>query len=115
MTGSGQGGRPILISAIDAAFAIGPEFSVLNMERADAVMINVQELKIVQLLKNHVTGIVKNVGTFVIIHLCEKTLISHSVMQVFARVQLEAYVHSDVVEVIENWKPSPPQFLKGLF
>ena len=63
---------PILIAAIDAALARGAELSILDVEGADTVVVDIEECEIIQLLQDHVAGIVKNVGALMVVHLARK-------------------------------------------
>ena len=58
------------------------------MKRTNAFVIEIDELKIIELLQDEMTGVIKNVGSGVIVDGSEETLECHAVMQIFAGVQL---------------------------
>ena len=75
-------------------------------------MIEIEKGQVIQLLQDHVAGIVKNVGARMISDSAEKSLIGRSVVQVFSGMQLEARVHTGFIECIQDRQPAPPQFLE---
>src|SRR6185312_8636507 len=105
---------PALVAAIDTGAAVGTELGVLHVEGADALVIEIDEGEVVQLLQHHVAGGVEDVGARMLVHRIEKTLEGGAVVQVLARMQLETDVHSGVVEGIEDRAPALAQFRKRL-
>ena len=103
---------PVLIAAINARAPTRPELRILHVKCANALVIEIEKSQIIQLLQNHVAGIVKNVGARMISDSGEKALEGRAVVQVFAGMQLEAYIHARFVEGIQDRQPAPPQFLE---
>ena len=85
------------------------------MKRANAVMVDIDELQVVELLQDKMTGVVKNIGPRVLIDCIQESLEGRTVVQVFARMQLEAGIHAGLFEGVEQWSPAPRQFGKTIF
>src|SRR5262249_10931970 len=86
--------------------AVRPELRILHVEGADALVVEIDELEIVELLQDVVTGIEQDVRARVPADRLEKTLEARAVVQVFARVQLEAQVAARLVRGIEQRAPA---------
>src|SRR6185437_7216304 len=85
------------------------------MERPDALVVDVDEFEVVELLQDHVAGVVKNVRAGMIVDRGKEALEGHAVVKVFAGVQLETGIDSVFVEGIEDWEPSASELGEGFF
>src|SRR5216117_1366779 len=103
---------PRLEPAIHALPAGRIELGILDVKNADAVVIEVDVLEIVELLQHEVTGIVQQVATLVTAHALEEHLERHPVVQVLTGVDLEADVDPALVEDVENRAPAPRQLVE---
>ena len=106
--------HPVLVAAIHAGASVRAELGILDVESADARVIQVQELEIVELLQEKMTGIVKDSGAPVLPDCLQEALPGRAVVQVFAGVQLVTQVYVVVLKHIENRQPATAQLRKGL-
>src|SRR6266516_992305 len=103
---------PRLEPAIHALPAGRIELGILDMKHANAVVIEVDVLEIVELLQHEVTGIVQQVAALVTADALEEHLERHPVVQILARMDLEAGVDAVFVEHVENRAPAPRQLVE---
>src|SRR6202042_904876 len=101
---------PVLIAAIDARAATRPILGILHVKRPHALVIDVEEGKVVELLQDHVAWVVENIRAGVPANRVEKALEGHAVMEVLARVKLETGVDTCLVEGVENRRPAAAEF-----
>ena len=73
------------------------------MERLDALVIDIDEIEMLELLQHKMAWVVKNIGANVVLHLIEEHFESRPVMQILARVQFIANIDAVAIELIENW------------
>src|SRR5581483_8614198 len=106
---------PRLVSAVNTLAAARPKLGVLHVEHFDPLVINVDELQVIELLQNKVTGVKKNVATFVPVESIEEHLKADAVVQVFAGVQFETEVDAGVVKQLKNRFPSFCQLVERSF
>src|SRR5258708_24606725 len=78
--------------AIHALAAGRIELGILDVKHADAIVIEVDVLEIVELLQQEVTGIVQQVAARVSADALEEHLERHPVVQILAGMDLEAGV-----------------------
>src|SRR5262245_117672 len=97
---------PRLEPAVHALAARWIELGVLDVKHADAVVIEVDVLEIVELLQYEVTGIVQEVAPFVSVDAFEEHLEGHPVVQILTGMDLEAGVDALLIEGIENRTPA---------
>src|SRR2546426_10611590 len=103
---------PRLEPAVHALAAGRIEFGVLDVEHADPLVIDVDILEIVELLQHEMAGIVQEVATLVATDPVEEHLERHAVMQILARMDLEAEVDAGVLERVQNRAPAPRQLVE---
>src|SRR5437773_10789186 len=103
---------PRLEHAIHALAAGRIELGILDVKHADAVVIEVDVLEIVELLQHEGTGIVQQVAALVTAHALEEHLERHAVVQILAGMDLEAGVDAVFLEHVENRTPAPRQLVK---
>src|SRR5213080_1706067 len=103
---------PRLEPAIHALAAGRVELGVLDVKHADPLVIDVDVFEIVELLQHEMAGIVQDVATLVTADAVEEHFEGHSVMQILARMDLEAGVDALVLEHIENRAPAPRQLVE---
>src|SRR5213593_3486955 len=103
---------PRLEPAIHALAAGRIELGILDVKHADAVVIEVDVLEIVELLQHEVTGIVQQVAALVTAQALEEHLERHAVVQILAGMDLEAGVDAVFFEHIENRAPTPRQLVE---
>ena len=97
---------PVAIAAIDARTAGRIELGILDVEHADAVVVEVDELQIIHRLQHEMTGVIEDVGTPMAAHRLQEPLERHTVMQVLARMQLVAEVDALFLERIQDRPPA---------
>ncbi len=84
--------QPALEAGIDALLAGRVELRVLHVEGEDALVIEVDELDIVELLQHEVRRVVVDAAARMVVEPLEEHLEGHAVHHIFARMQLEADV-----------------------
>ena len=108
---------PVAITAVDARLAGRTKLRVLHVEDLDALVIDIDEREVIELLQYVVTWIEQNVRAALSarsVQTLKKTLERHTVVQIFTRMQFVRDVHADFVERIENRCPAARQFIEGL-
>ena len=83
------------------------------MNQLDAFLVGVHEAEIVQLLQQQMTGVEQDIAARVIVDSFQEHLEGDTVVQVFTRMNLEADIHSSLVEGIQDWMPAPGEFVEG--
>ena len=83
------------------------------MKRLDPLVIDVDEADVVEVLQAKVRRIVVDAAALVTAHHVEEALVSGAVEKIFAGMQLEADIDTELVMQIEDRLPSPRQFLEG--
>src|SRR5579871_1135369 len=96
---------PRRIARVDALPAGRVELGVLDVERLDALVIDVDEFEIVELLQHEVRGIVVDRAALVAFERVEKALEGGAVENVLAGMKLVADVDAGVVEGVEDRLP----------
>jgi len=81
----------------------------------DAFVVKVDELDIIQLLQQKVTGVIENTGRLVLVHGLQEALKGNTVMQVFAGMNLKAAGHIIFSKGIQYGTPAFGQFLETGF
>src|SRR3546814_17476295 len=79
---------PVLKPAIDPRTSGGVEFGVLDVEHADPLVINVDELQIVERLQHIMAGIIEDVGARMIVDAREEAFEGPPVVQILAGLNL---------------------------
>src|SRR5690606_10830273 len=105
-----EAARPIdprLIPAVRAGAAARPELGILHVEGLDALVIEIDEREVVELLEHEVARVVKNARARMSADRFDETLERRAVVQILARMQLEADVDARVVERVEYRTPAP--------
>src|SRR5690606_11084593 len=97
---------PALIAGIDALTPTRVELGILDLEKLDALVVNIDEIEIIELLQHHVAGIVEDVGARAIVDPLKEHLESHAVEQVLAEMQFEADIHAILVKRVEDRGPA---------
>jgi hypothetical protein len=105
---------PVLVAAVHAAARTGAKLRVLDVEDADARVVSVDEAQVVDLLQQQVARVVQDLRARVVIHHVEEALEGRAVVQILARVDLEAQVHAARIEGIQDGAPATAQFGEGL-
>src|SRR3546814_10475105 len=93
---------PVLKPAIDPRTSGGVEFGVLDVEHADPLVINVDELQIVERLQHIMAGIIEDVGARMIVDAREEAFEGHPVVQILAGMNLIGEVDPLFVERSEE-------------
>src|SRR5215469_11132819 len=102
---------PRLISAVDALTSIGPELGVLHVKHLDSRVIEIDELEIVQLLKNEVTWIEQNIASLMAFDPVQKHLERDAIVKIFTRVDFKTQVDPGLVKDVEDRLPAFGQFV----
>ena len=102
------------IAPIDPLAPRGPEFGILHVKGAHPLVIEVEEGEVIELLQQHVAGVVEHVDPGVLAGRLEEALQRGAIEQVLPRVQLVADVHPGLVKGIEQGEPAPGQLGEGL-
>ena len=105
---------PGRIARIDALPPVRVELGVLDVERLDALVIDVDEVEIVELLQQKVRRVVVDGAARMVLQLAEEPLEGRAVEQVFARMDLVADVDADLVIGVEDRLPAPRELAEGL-
>src|SRR5215467_13232419 len=98
--------EPRLETAVHALLAGRIELGILHVEDLDAVVVVVDVVQVVQLLQDEVARVVEQAGALVVADAIEKHLVGFAVVQVLARVDLVADVHTGTVECVEDRAPT---------
>jgi len=107
--------HPALVAAIYALPAGGIKFGVLDMEHADAFVVDIDIFQVVETLQDEMGGVVQEAGPGMVIGVLQEGLIGDTVVQVFSRVDLIAEVDAMPVEFVEDGKPACRQLFKACF
>src|SRR5438552_9034028 len=89
---------PRLEPAIHALAAGRVELGVLDVKHADPLVIDVDVFEIVELLQHEMAGIVQDVATLVTADAVEEHFEGHAIVQILARMDIEAGVDAIVIE-----------------
>ena len=81
--------NPRLVSAVNALTPARPELRVLHMKHFYPLMIEVDELKIVELLQNEVAGVIEDVAALMSSEPIQKHFKADAVVKIFAGMNLE--------------------------
>src|SRR5690606_25677432 len=92
---------PALVAAVDALSPRRIELGVLDVKHADALVVNVDVLEIVEALQHVVRRVEQHAGPRVPARALVEHLVRHAVVQVFAGVNLVADVDAAALGVIE--------------
>src|ERR1700733_4281737 len=85
---------PILVSAIDTGSTRRIKLGVLHVEGTDALMVDVEEGEVVELLQYEVAGIVQNICPWMGADCCQEALEGDSVVKIFARMIFETEIYA---------------------
>ena len=107
--GSTQSSKP----RIDALLAGRVELGVLDVERLDPLVVEIDELEIVERLQHEVRRVVVDAAARVVVDLGQEALEGGAVEQVLARMDLVADVDALLVESVEDRPPAPRQLGEG--
>ena len=107
--------HPGLIAAVYALASCGMKLRVFDVKHLDALVIKIEVLEIIELLQNEMTGIKKDVAARMIADAIEEHFERSSVVQIFARVNLETQVDARCVKRIQDWLPASGQFIERGF
>lgn len=107
--------EPRLIAAVDALTAGGIKFGVLDVKHFDARVIEVDELEVVELLKDEVTGVEENVGAGMIADAFEEHFERGAVVEIFAGMDFEADIDADAVKGVKDGQPAFGQLVESGF
>ena len=104
---------PGRVAGIDALPAGRVELGVLDVKRLDALVIDVDEVEIVELLQQEMRGIVVDRAALVAADRVEEPLEGRAVEHVLAGMDFVADVAAGVVEGVEDRPPAPGEFGEG--
>src|SRR5258706_2856105 len=107
--------HPRLVARVHALAAVRAELGVLDMQRLDARVVDVDELEVVELLQHEVRWVVVDAAARVVVDTLEEHLEGRAVEQVLARMQLEADVAAGGFERIEDRAPALRQLVERGF
>src|SRR5690606_21128053 len=105
----------VLISTIDTGLPCGIKLGVLDMEHLDERVIKIDILEIVELLQDKVAWIIQDIATRMFSGCFPETLESYTIVKVFTRVDLIAYIDTCLIEGIQDRQPSFCEFLEAVF
>jgi len=88
---------------------------MLNMEHLDAGVIEIDELQIVELLKDEVARIVEYVAARMLADAIEKHFKGCAVVKILSWMNFKTKIHSGFVEGVKNWKPALGELFEGSF
>src|SRR5579863_4222832 len=106
---------PRRIARIDALPAGRIELAVLDVERLDPLMVDVDEFEVVELLQYEMRRVVVDRATLVALDRIEEALERRSVEQVLAGMELVADIDAGVVERVEDRLPAFGEFRERRF
>src|SRR5258707_5938128 len=99
-------------AAVHALAAAGAELGVLHVKHFYAVVIEIDEFEIVELVQDEMAWIEQDVAAGMILQPLQKHFEGDAVVQIFAGVNFEANVHAGFVERVENWLPTRGEFVE---
>ena len=102
------------VAGIDALATGRIEFGVLGVKRLDALVVDVEEGEIVELLQHEMRGIVEDVAALVALQRLEEALEGRAVENVLARMDFIADVDARFVEGVEDRLPAPASSSKAV-
>ena len=106
--------HPCLIAAVDARPAVRAKLGILDVEAADAVVIDVEERQIIQLLQDEMAGIVQDVRPFVISRRRQEPFEGDAVVQILARMDFERQIDPGIVERMGDFYAEHPTLVKTI-
>src|ERR1700674_3098512 len=106
---------PGLIAAVNALAACRTKLRILHVKHLDAAVIHIEEFKIIELLQHEMTRVKKRVAPRMIAGALQEHFKRDAIMQVFARMDLEAQIHSRFVKRIQDRTPARCQLFKSSF
>ena len=105
--------QPGLEARVHALPGAGVELGVLDVERLDPLVVDVDEAEVVELLQQEMAGVVVDAAARMIADPLEEHLEGGAVDQVLARVDLVAEVDAVLLEDVEDRLPAPGQLVEG--
>jgi len=103
---------PALEARVDALAPVRVELGVLDVEGVDALVVDVDEVEVVELLQHEVRGVVIDAAARVAADALEQHLERRAVHDVLIRMQLEADVDAGVVVGVEDRLPAPGELVE---
>ena len=104
--------RPVGEAGIDALLRRRAELRVLDVKGLDALVIDVDEPDIVEVLQAEMRRVVVDAAALVPADLVEEALVGRAVEEILAGMQLEANVDADLVVHVEDRPPAPGELLE---
>ena len=105
---------PVLISAVDTDATVGVELRIFDVERPNALVVELDEMRIVELLQQEVARVVGDADRRMLIDLVEEHLEGGPVIEIGAGMELVAEGDTPVAGVIENGPPTRGELREGL-
>ena len=102
----------LLEARVDALLRARVELGVLDVKRLDALVIDVDEAQVVELLQQEMARVVVDVAARVVAEALEEHLEGHAVDQVLAGMELVADVDAGLVEGVEDRLPAPRELVE---
>ena len=104
---------PVLIAGVDALATGRVELRVLDVEGVDALVVDVDEVEVVELLQHEVRRVVVDAAARMAVDALEQHLERRAVHDVLAGMQLEADVDAGVVIGVEDRLPALRELVEG--
>src|SRR6266850_1568840 len=106
---------PGLIATIEALAAGRTKLRILHVKHLDAVVIQIEEFQIIELLQHEMTRVKQHIAPWMIAGALQKHLERDPIVQIFAGMDLEAQIHSRFVKGIQDGTPARGQLFKRSF
>src|SRR5882672_12760795 len=107
--------HPGLIASVNALAARWTKLRVLHVKHSDALVIQIEEFKIIELLQHEMTRVKQHLAPWMISGALQKHFERDTIVQIFAGMDLEAQIHSRFVKCIEDGTPARGQLFKSSF
>ena len=104
--------HPALEAGVHALLSARKELRILDVKGEDALVVEIDELEIVQLLQHEMRRVVVDAAALVVADALEQHLERDAVHDVFAGVQLEGDVDADFVGIVEDGLPALGEFVE---
>src|SRR5262245_3113757 len=105
--------QPVDVSRVNPRLGAAIPFGILDVKGNNALLVDVKEAAVVDVLQEEVRGIIEDARGRVLPDDAKETLKREAVVQVLAGMQFEAHARACAVEGIEDGAPAARQFGKA--
>src|SRR6267143_3777410 len=97
--------HPGLIAAVNALPACRTKLRILHVKHFDALVVHIEEFKIIELLQHEMTRVKKHIASWMIPGALQKHFERDPIVQIFAGMNIEAQIHARFVKCSQDGTP----------